>query len=96
MFKCTAVNPYSAKFLKWNNPPYIFGTFYCHFLGENLKLVSQQYRAWSDCTNMQAGLVLFWWQRLITFGSIGIRVKILNVNTCGSVVKGINEPAPSI
>ena len=29
-------------------------------------IVSQQYRAWSDCTDMQDGLTLYWWQRLIT------------------------------
>ena len=41
-------NPYHAKFLKWNNPTSIYRTFHYHFLGyqdENLKLVSQQYRA---------------------------------------------------
>ena len=42
---------------------------------ENLKLVSQQYRAWSDCKDVQAGLALYWWQRLITFGVGRIRVK---------------------
>ena len=48
-----------------------------HFLGyqdENLKLVSQQYRAWSDCTDVQAGLALYCWQKLITLGSSRIRV----------------------
>ena len=25
------------------------------------KLVNQQFRAWSDCTNVQAGLALYWW-----------------------------------
>ena len=25
------INPYHAEFLKWNNPPYIIGTFYYHF-----------------------------------------------------------------
>ena len=35
---------------------------------ENLKLVNQQDRAWSDCA--QAGLALYWWQRLITFGVV--------------------------
>ena len=24
-------NPYHAEFLKWNNPPSIFGTFHYHF-----------------------------------------------------------------
>ena len=27
------------------------------------KLVSQQYRAWSDCTDIQSGLALYCWQR---------------------------------
>ena len=41
-----------------------------------VKLVSQQYRAWSDCMDVQDGLALYWWQRLITFSSGRIRVKI--------------------
>ena len=41
-----------------------------------LKLVSQQYRAWSDCTEVQAGLALYWWQRLIASGSSRIRVNV--------------------
>ena len=63
-------NPYHAKFLKWNNPSNIFGTVHYHFYGyqdENLKLVSRQYRAWLECTDVQAGLALYCWQRLITF-----------------------------
>ena len=44
------------------------------YQGESLKLVSQQNRAWSDCTDVQAGLALFWWPRLITFGFSRIRV----------------------
>ena len=40
------------------------------------KLVSQQYRAWLDCTDVQAGLALYWWQSLITFGVGRIRVNI--------------------
>ena len=48
-------NPYPAKLLKLT----------ClHFYGnqnENLKLVSQQYRAWSDCTDVQTGLALYRW-----------------------------------
>ena len=39
------------------------------------KMVSQQYRAWSDCTDVQAGQTdLYWWQRLITF-----RRKMVNI-----------------
>ena len=30
--------------------------------------------AWSDCTDVQAGMALYWRQRLITFGSCRIRV----------------------
>ena len=55
-----------------------FGTVYYHFQGhqdENLKMVSQQYRAWLDCTDVQAGLALYWWESLITFGVGRIRVK---------------------
>ena len=61
-------NPYHAKFLKWNNPPSIYGTVQ-RYQDENFKLVSQQYRAWSDCTDVQADPALYWWQRLITFGA---------------------------
>ena len=42
-----------------------------------MKLVSQQYRAWSDCTDVQDGLALYWWQRLLTFGVGRIRVKTI-------------------
>ena len=39
------------------------------------KLVSQKYRTlWSDCTNVQADLALYWWQKLIIFGPGRIRV----------------------
>ena len=51
-----------SNFSKWNNPTSIFGTVHFHFKdlkNENLKLVSQQYRAWSDCTGAQVGLVLY-------------------------------------
>ena len=61
-----------AEFLRWINPPSVFGTVHYHFKGYqdgNLKLVSQQYRAWSDCTD-----ALYWWQRLITLGVGRIRV----------------------
>jgi hypothetical protein len=34
----------------------------------------QKYRAWSDCTDVQVGLALNWWQRFITFGSSRARV----------------------
>jgi hypothetical protein len=33
-------------------------------------MVSQKYTSWSDCTDFQAGLDLFWRQRLVTFDSM--------------------------
>ena len=42
-----------------------------------MKLASHQYRAWSDCTDVHAGLTLYRWQRLTTFSSSRIRVNIL-------------------
>ena len=39
---------------------------------------AQMYRAWSDCMDVQPVLALYWWQRLITFSSIRIRVKDLD------------------
>ena len=66
------INYYQPKFLKWNNPPYIYLELSIyHFRDIKMsiwKLVSHQYRAWSDCIDVQAGLALYWWQRLITFG----------------------------
>ena len=44
-------------------------------------LVSQQYRAWSDCTVVQAGQALYWWQRLITFGVGRKRINPYPANT---------------
>ena len=38
------------------------------FLGyqdENLKMVSHRYRAWSECTDVQAGLAVYWWHSLV-------------------------------
>ena len=43
---------------------------------ENLILVSRQFRALSVCIDVQAGLVLYWWQRLITFGSSRLSIKL--------------------
>ena len=28
---CNFVDPYHAEFIKWNNPPYNFGTVHYHF-----------------------------------------------------------------
>ena len=39
-------------------------------------MVSQHYRAWSDCRDVQSGLAQYCWQRLISFGSSRIRVNI--------------------
>ena len=52
-------NPYPAEFLKWNNPTSIFGTVHKGYQYENLQLVSQQYRAWTDYTDVQTGLALY-------------------------------------
>ena len=55
----------------------MFGTVHYHFMDIKIRthrLVSHQYRVWSDCTYAQAGLALYWWQMLITFGSGRIRV----------------------
>ena len=82
------INPYHAKFHKWKNPPSIFGTIHYHFKGyqdEKLKLVSQQYRAWSDYTDVQAGLALYWWQRLFNF-DVG-RIRVNNKNETGARLK---------
>ena len=46
----------------WNRP---FKTLQ-GYQDENLALVGQQYRAWSEYTDVQAGLVLYRWERLIT------------------------------
>ena len=45
----------------------MFGTVHYQFWGywdENLKLATQNYRAWSACMNVQAGLGIYWWQEL--------------------------------
>ena len=48
---------------------------YGGYQGENIYLASHKYGTWSDCTDVQAGLALYLWQRLITFVSSRIRVK---------------------
>ena len=53
---------------------YILARITLHIKMRSWKLVSQQYRAWLNCTDVQAGLVLYWCQRLIIFGSSRIRV----------------------
>ena len=48
----------------------------------NLNLVSQQYTAWPDCTDVQAGLAIYWWQRLIIFVVVRIRVNMVLCTSC--------------
>ena len=51
-------------------------------------LVSHHYRACSDCTDVQAGTGINWWQRLITFGSS--RTKVNNNHSLNTMYsKGI-------
>ena len=57
------------KFLKWNNPPSIFGTVHYHF--RDIKTKTQSWSA----NSIEPGLALNCWQRLITFGVGRIRVK---------------------
>ena len=49
-------------FLKWTCPSFIFGAIYFQFWGhqgENDQSVSQQYTAWTDCMDLQAGLAVY-------------------------------------
>ena len=78
------LNPYHAEFLtEWNSiirlPFLALSIIILRVQGGNLNLVSQQYRAWSYCTGVHAGLALYWWQKLITFGVGRIRVKNYSV-----------------
>ena len=81
------------NFLKWNDLSSIFGTVNYHSLGYQMriwKLVSQQNRAWSDCTNGRLAWLLYWWQRLITIVSSSIKVNTLSyptssLNSCSSL-----------
>ena len=59
-FLVSFFNPMPAEFLKWNNTPFIFGMSIMIFreIKMRTKLVSQQYRAWSDCMDVQIGLAL--------------------------------------
>ena len=55
-----------------------FGTLHFHFQGYldmNLELDSQQYKAWSDCIDVQSSLALNWWQWLATSTFSRISVK---------------------
>jgi hypothetical protein len=87
-------NPEHAEFLKWTCQSSIFGTVHYQYWGyqdENLKLVSQHYDLFIElgqtagkCTEVQVGLVLYWWQRLTTFGSsrLSINCEIMNMHRC--------------
>ena len=66
-------------------PNFLYGIIHLPFLELSIiifrdvkiktwKLVIQQYRGWSDCTEVQAGMALYWWQSLFTFGVGWIRV----------------------
>ena len=49
------INRYLAEFTKWTGLPSIFGAVHYQIWGnqdENLKLASQQSRAWSDCMDV--------------------------------------------
>ena len=62
------LNTYHVEFLKWSNPPSVFDTFHYHFKDIKMKTLSwsaNSIRAWSDFTDVQAGLALYWWQWLI-------------------------------
>ena len=63
-------------------PKFLYGIAHLLFLelsgyqDEKPKLISQQYRAWSDCTDVQVDMVLWYGQRLITFASSSIWIII--------------------
>ena len=74
-----AARQVAAEFLKWNNPLSNSLELPVIILGisrENLKLVSHQYKAWSDSKEAQNILALYWWQRLTTFGPNKILVNV--------------------
>jgi hypothetical protein len=71
--------PFTCSILyKMDLANFHFGTVHYQFWGyreEMLKLVKRQCRAWSDCMDVQVGLVLNCWLKLITFISSLERVK---------------------
>ena len=71
------LNPYLLNYLNGLESlvhfPFL-DLYIINFRDVSLKVVSQQYRAWSDCKD------LYWWQRLITFGASRIRVKTFNLH----------------
>ena len=70
-----------------NLPNFLNGIINLQFLGLSIIIFRdsrmrtwssciQQYRAWSNCMDVQACLyILYWWQRLLTFCSGRIRIK---------------------
>ena len=53
-----------------------------------LDLVGQHYWAWLDCTDVQAGLAVYWWRSVITFGSSRIAVNInISENSLTNMIK---------
>ena len=59
-----------------NNPPSIFGTVHYHSRGIKMrtwKLVSQQYKAWSDCAGWPGFRLV---AKANQFGSSRIRIKL--------------------
>ena len=61
-----------AEFLKWSNPPSIFGTVHYHFRDIEMRTWS-----WSD-TIIEPGQTARMWQRLVTFVSSCISVNYVN------------------
>ena len=61
-----------------NGTPSIFGTVHYHFRDIKMNTLSWSANSivWSDCTDVQAGLALYYWHRLLTFGVGKIRVII--------------------
>jgi hypothetical protein len=55
-------NTLPTDFLKWICLGLTIRSIFLGYQNENLKLISQQYRAWSDCIDVQGSLALYWWQ----------------------------------
>jgi hypothetical protein len=63
------VNPKTAEFLKWTCPCFNFETVHSKNKGfqcQNTKMkLTNQYRAWSYCTDGHAGTTLYWRQSVL-------------------------------
>ena len=81
MHVVTLFNPYPDDFFKWTCPPFVLDLSIDNFKDIKTKIRScsdnSKCRTLSDCKEVQAGLALYWWQRLITFSSSKIRVKVI-------------------